>query len=157
MAVWTKSQAKDQVLEWKSAGHAVVFTNGCFDLLHRGHIDYLTKAKALGTKLIIGLNSDASVFILKGEGRPVQLEDDRAVIIDALQVVDGVIIFSEGTPFELIKELKPDILVKGGDYTENSVVGADEVRNNGGSVKILPFKKGCGTTLLIKRIQGAGK
>jgi len=117
----------------------------------------LTKAKALGTKLIIGLNSDASVFILKGEGRPVQLEDDRAVIIDALQVVDGVIIFSEGTPFELIKELKPDILVKGGDYTENSVVGADEVRNNGGSVKILPFKKGCGTTLLIKRIQGAGK
>ena len=157
MAVWTKSQAKEQVLEWKSAGHAVVFTNGCFDLLHRGHIDYLTKAKALGTKLIIGLNSDASVFILKGEGRPVQLEDDRAVIIDALQVVDGVIIFSEGTPLELIKELKPDILVKGGDYTENSVVGADEVRNNGGSVKILPFKKGCGTTLLIKRIQGAGK
>jgi len=157
MAVWTKSQAKEQVLEWKSAGHAVVFTNGCFDLLHRGHIDYLTKAKALGTKLIIGLNSDASVFILKGEGRPVQLEDDRAVIIDALQVVDGVIVFSEGTPLELIKELKPDILVKGGDYTENSVVGADEVRNNGGSVKILPFKKGCGTTLLIKRIQGAGK
>ncbi|HIA31326.1 MAG TPA: D-glycero-beta-D-manno-heptose 1-phosphate adenylyltransferase [Candidatus Marinimicrobia bacterium] len=157
MAVWTKSQAKEQVLEWKSAGHAVVFTNGCFDLLHRGHIDYLTKAKALGTKLIIGLNSDASVFILKGEGRPVQLENDRAVIIDALQVVDGVIIFSEGTPLELIKELKPDILVKGGDYTENSVVGADEVRNNGGSVKILPFKKGCGTTLLIKRIQGAGK
>ena len=157
MAVWTKSQAKEQVLEWKSAGHAVVFTNGCFDLLHRGHIDYLTKAKALGTKLIIGLNSDASVFILKGEGRPVQLEDDRAVIIDALQVVDGVIIFSEETPLELIKELKPDILVKGGDYTENSVVGADEVRNNGGSVKILPFKKGCGTTLLIKRIQGAGK
>ena len=157
MAVWTKSQAKEQVLEWKSAGHAVVFTNGCFDLLHRGHIDYLTKAKALGTKLIIGLNSDASVFILKGEGRPVQLEDDRAVIIDALQVVDGVIIFSEGTPLELIKELKPDILVKGGDYTENSVVGADEVRNNGGSVKILHFKKGCGTTLLIKQIQGAGK
>ena len=157
MAVWTKSQAKEQVLEWKSAGHAVVFTNGCFDLLHRGHIDYLTKAKALGTKLIIGLNSDASVFILKGEGRPVQLENDRAVIIDALQVVDGVIVFSEGTPLELIKELKPDILVKGGDYTENSVVGADEVRNNGGSVKILPFKKGCGTTLLIKRIQGAGK
>ena len=157
MAVWTKSQAKEQVLEWKSAGHAVVFTNGCFDLLHRGHIDYLTKAKALGTKLIIGLNSDASVFILKGEGRPVQLENDRAVIIDALQVVDGVIVFSEGTPLELIKELKPDILVNGGDYTENSVVGADEVRNNGGSVKILPFKKGCGTTLLIKRIQGAGK
>ena len=157
MAVWTKSQAKEQVLEWKSAGHAVVFTNGCFDLLHRGHIDYLTKAKALGTKLIIGLNSDASVFILKGEGRPVQLEDDRAVIIDALQVVDGVIIFSEGTPFELIKELKPDILVKGGDYTENSVVGADEVRNNGGSVKILPFRKGCGTTLLLKKIQGERK
>ena len=157
MAVWTKSQAREQVLEWKSAGHAVVFTNGCFDLLHRGHIDYLTKAKALGSKLIIGLNSDASVFILKGEGRPVQLEDDRAVIIDALQVVDGVIIFSEGTHLELIKELKPDILVKGGDYTENSVVGADEVRNNGGSVKILPFKKGCGTTLLIKRIKGAGK
>ena len=157
MAVWTKSQAKEQVLEWKSAGHAVVFTNGCFDLLHRGHIDYLTKAKALGTKLIIGLNSDASVFILKGEGRPVQLENDRAVIIDALQVVDGVIIFSEGTPLELIKELKPDILVKGGDYTENSVVGADEVRNNGGSVKIIPFKKECGTTLLIKQIQGVGK
>ena len=103
------------------------------------------------------MNSDASVLLLKGEGRPVQPEEDRAVIIDALHVVDGVTIFSEETPIELIKELKPDILVKGGDYTEDSVVGADEVRNNGGSVKILPFRKGCGTTLLLKKIQGERK
>ena len=157
MAVWTKLQAKEQVLEWQSVGNVVVFTNGCFDVLHRGHIDYLTEAKALGGKLIIGLNSDASVLLLKGEGRPVQPEEDRAIIIDALHVVDGVTIFSEETPLELIKELKPDILVKGGDYTEDSVVGADEVRNNGGSVKILPFRKGCGTTLLLKKIQGERK
>ena len=93
MAVWTKLQAKDQVLKWQSVGNVVVFTNGCFDVLHRGHIDYLTEAKALGNKLIIGLNSDASVLLLKGEGRPVQPEKDRAVIIDALHVVDGVTIF----------------------------------------------------------------
>ena len=157
MAVWTKLQAKEQVLEWQSDGDVVVFTKGCFDVLHRGHIDYLTEAKALGNKLIIGVNSDASVLLLKGEGRPVQPEEDRAVIIDALHVVDGVTIFSEETPIELIKELKPDILVKGGDYTGDSVVGADEVRNNGGSVKILPFRKGCGTTLLLKKIQGERK
>ena len=153
MTVFTKTEAKNRIQEWQSDGEIVVFTNGCFDLLHRGHIDYLTEAKGLGSKLIIGLNSDVSVRKLKGINRPIQLEHDRAVILDALQVVDAVVIFSEETPLELIRELKPDILVKGGDYSEASVVGAEDVRKNGGAVRILPFRKGCSTSLLLEKIQ----
>jgi len=153
MTVFTKTEAKNRIQEWQSDGEIVVFTNGCFDLLHRGHIDYLTEAKGLGSKLIIGLNSDVSVRKLKGINRPIQLEHDRAVILDALQVVDAVVIFSEETPLELIMELKPDILVKGGDYSEASVVGAEDVRKNGGAVRILPFRKGCSTSLLLEKIQ----
>ena len=153
MAVFNKTEAKNRIQEWKSDGEIVVFTNGCFDLLHRGHIDYLTEAKGLGSKLIIGLNSDVSVRKLKGINRPIQSEYDRAVILDALQAVDAVIIFSEETPVELIRELKPDILVKGGDYSEASVVGAEDVRKNGGAVRILPFRRGCSTSLLLEKIQ----
>ena len=153
MTVFTKTEVKNRIQEWQSDGEIVVFTNGCFDLLHRGHIDYLTEAKGLGSKLIIGLNSDVSVRKLKGINRPIQLEHDRAVILDALQVVDAVVIFSEETPLELIRELKPDILVKGGDYSEASVVGAEDVRKNGGAVRILPFRKGCSTSLLLEKIQ----
>ena len=153
MTVFTKTEAKNRIQEWQSDGEIVVFTNGCFDLLHRGHIEYLTEAKGLGSKLIIGLNGDVSVRKLKGINRPIQLEHDRAVILDALQVVDAVVIFSEETPLELIRELKPDILVKGGDYSEDSVVGADDVRKNGGAVRILPFRKGCSTSLLLEKIQ----
>ena len=153
MTVLTKTEAKNRIQEWQSDGEIVVFTNGCFDLLHRGHIEYLTEAKGLGSKLIIGLNGDVSVLKLKGINRPIQLEHDRAVILDALQVVDAVVIFSEETPLELIRELKPDILVKGGDYSEASVVGAEDVRKNGGAVRILPFRKGCSTSLLLEKIQ----
>ena len=153
MTVFTKTEAKNRIQEWQSDGEIVVFTNGCFDLLHRGHIEYLTEAKGLGSKLIIGLNGDVSVRKLKGINRPIQLEHDRAVILDALQVVDAVVIFSEETPLELIRELKPDILVKGGDYSAASVVGAEDVRKNGGAVRILPFRKGCSTSLLLEKIQ----
>ena len=153
MTVFTKTEANNRIQEWQSDGEIVVFTNGCFDLLHRGHIEYLTEAKGLGSKLIIGLNGDVSVRKLKGINRPIQLEHDRAVILDALQVVDAVVIFSEETPLELIRELKPDILVKGGDYSEASVVGAEDVRKNGGAVRILPFRKGCSTSLLLEKIQ----
>ena len=153
MAVFTKTEAKNCIHGWQSCGEIVVFTNGCFDLLHRGHIDYLTEAKGLGSKLMIGLNSDVSVRKLKGINRPIQSERDRAVILDALQVVDAVVIFLEETPLELIRELKPDILVKGGDYSEASVVGAEDVRKNGGAVRILPFRKGCSTSLLLEKIQ----
>ena len=153
MTVFTKTEAKNRIQEWQSDGEIVVFTNGCFDLLHRGHIEYLTEAKGLGSKLIIGLNGDVSVRKLKGINRPIQLEHDRAVILDALQVVDAVVIFSEETPLELIRELKPDILVKGGDYSEASVVGAEDVRKNGGAVRILPFRKGFSTSLLLEKIQ----
>ena len=153
MTVFTKTEANNRIQEWQFDGEIVVFTNGCFDLLHRGHIEYLTEAKGLGSKLIIGLNGDVSVRKLKGINRPIQLEHDRAVILDALQVVDAVVIFSEETPLELIRELKPDILVKGGDYSEASVVGAEDVRKNGGAVRILPFRKGCSTSLLLEKIQ----
>ena len=153
MTIFTKTEAKNRIQEWQSDGEIVVFTNGCFDLLHRGHIDYLTEAKGLGSKLIIGLNSDVSVRKLKGINRPIQSEKDRSVILDALQVVDAVVIFSEETPLELIRELKPDILVKGGDYSEASVVGSEDVRKNGGTIHILSFRKGFSTSLLLEKIQ----
>ena len=153
MTVFTKTEAKNCIQGWKSSGEIVVFTNGCFDLLHRGHIDYLTEAKDLGSKLIIGLNSDVSVQKLKGINRPIQSEHDRAVILNALQIVDAVVIFSEETPLELIRELKPDILVKGGDYSKASIVGAEDVLKNGGAVRIIPFRKGCSTSLMLEKIQ----
>ena len=153
MTLFNKTEAKNRIQEWRSDGEIVIFTNGCFDLLHRGHIDYLTEAKGLGSKLIIGLNSNVSVRKLKGINRPIQSEKDRSVILEALQVVDAVVIFSEETPLKLIRELKPDILVKGGDYSEASVVGAEDVQRNGGTIRILPFRKGCSTSLLLEKIQ----
>lgn len=140
------------IKSWKNQGLMVVFTNGCFDILHRGHIDYLSKAARLGDRLIIGLNSDKSVRKLKGPGRPIQSEDDRKMLLMALKVVDAVIIFSEDTPRRLISELLPDVLVKGGDYTIDTVVGSNEVLDSGGRVEIIPLTKGKGTTELIKKI-----
>ncbi|MGA0258306.1 MAG: D-glycero-beta-D-manno-heptose 1-phosphate adenylyltransferase [Saprospiraceae bacterium] len=132
---------------------SIVFTNGCFDLLHPGHIDYLQKAKTLGDVLIVALNSDDSVRQIKGESRPVNSLNDRIAMLAALECVDFVTSFQEDTPYNLIDAIKPDILVKGGDYTKDEIVGADIVEDNGGEVKILDFLPGYSSSDLIKRIQ----
>jgi len=128
-----------------------VFTNGCFDILHVGHVRYLREARLLGDKLIVGLNSDASVKRLKGESRPVVSQDDRKEVLEALEFVDEVHIFDEDTPLELIKKIQPQILVKGGDYSIGNIVGAKEVLGWGGEVKSLSFHKGHSSTELINK------
>ena len=145
-------EAKKQVDDWKLSGQKIVFTNGCFDILHRGHVEYLTEAKACGDKLVTALNSDSSVRSLKGEARPIQSQEDRAVILDALESVDLVVIFDQETPAEIIKTLLPDVLVKGGDYTPDTIVGADIVTENGGEVKVIPFRSGQSTSGIVEKI-----
>ncbi len=160
MSLVTKSQAVDFVRTWQAAGEIVVFTNGCFDLLHRGHVDLLTAARSFGDHLVVGLNSDESVTRLKGVGRPVQSEEDRGIILSALAAVDLVVIFPEETPRELVRVLRPDVLVKGGDYQPENIVGAREVHSWGGRVEIVPFREGASTSELIRKIQsldGRGK
>ncbi len=132
----------------------IVFTNGCFDIIHRGHIEYLKKAKSLGDVLIVGLNSDNSVQRLKGDKRPINNESDRAVVLRELKSVDFVVIFEEDTPLELIKKIRPDILVKGGDWPTNQIVGHEFVLKNGGEVYSIPFIEGYSTTNIIKKITG---
>lgn len=138
---------------WRAAGEKVVFTNGCFDLLHVGHVTYLEKAAQLGRHLIVGLNSDASVSKLKGATRPLVPENDRAIVLAALGCVDAVVLFQEETPAALIAEIKPDILVKGGDYKMEEVVG----RENAGEVKIIDFEEGYSTTNVVERIAKLAK
>ena len=152
MSIVNRTKAKIIAEIWRDDHKKIVFTNGCFDILHRGHIEYLRKAKLLSDVLIIGLNGNESVQRLKGEPRPYQDEQDRAIILNALEMVDLVVIFEEDTPLKLICELKPDILVKGGDYDFHSVVGASEVESWGGTVKIIPFLKGFGTSKLVEKI-----
>lgn len=146
--------AKDSVATWRAGGGKVVFTNGVFDLLHIGHITYLAKAAELGNKLVVGLNSDSSVKRIKGESRPVNSQDSRAAILAALFFVDAVVIFEEDTPLNLIKELMPDVLVKGADYTIENIVGAKEVMANGGEVKTINFVEGHSSTSIIQKIKG---
>ncbi len=131
----------------------VIFTNGCFDILHLGHIDYLIKARKLGDVLIIGLNTDNSVKKLKGEKRPVNNQNARALLLASLEFVDFVILFDDETPLNLIKMITPDVLVKGGDYSIESVVGGDFVLNYGGTVEIIPFLEGYSTTNIINNLQ----
>lgn len=149
------------VLEWQTNGEKVVFTNGVFDLIHQGHIAYLADAAALGTKLVIGLNADDSVKTLaKGPARPIKDEESRAIILAAMQFVDAVVIFEENTPLNLINTLKPNILVKGGDYDaaetnpENKkyIVGREVVLAQDGDVKVIPFLEGFSTTALEQKI-----
>jgi rfaE bifunctional protein nucleotidyltransferase chain/domain len=140
------------VLQWKQNGEKVVFTNGCFDILHLGHITYLFQAAEMGTKLVIGLNSDQSVRRLKGDSRPVQDEYARAIAISALECTDLVCIFDEDTPLELIKIVSPDFLIKGGDYSVKEIVGYQEVTASGGSVKTIPLIAGYATTKILKKI-----
>lgn len=136
----------------KDEGKTIVFTNGCFDILHSGHVFYLQKAKQQGDILILGLNSDASVRRLKGEKRPINSEIDRAIVISELKSVDYVVIFEEDTPLEIISLIVPNKLVKGGDYKKDDVVGKDIVESNGGEVVIIPFVDGKSTTNIINRI-----
>ncbi|MBS1773213.1 MAG: D-glycero-beta-D-manno-heptose 1-phosphate adenylyltransferase [Bacteroidetes bacterium] len=138
---------------WRSVGKKIVFTNGCFDILHHGHLDLLAKAADFGNILIVGLNADASVKRLKGEERPINHEKDRAFQLASLLCVDAVCYFDEDTPEALIKMIKPDVLVKGGDYNINTIVGADTVLANGGKVEIVPFVQGYSTTQLIENIK----
>ena len=130
-----------------------VFTNGCFDILHLGHVEYLAKARDLGDLLVVGLNSDSSVRQLKGKTRPINPQYARAVRLAALEPVDFVVIFDEETPLRLIQRLEPHVLVKGGDYTISEIVGADEVMKNGGIVRIIPITEGFSTTNIVNQCQ----
>lgn len=148
----TKTELETQIKNWRHTDQKIVFTNGCFDLLHLGHIDYLAKARDLGDKLIIGLNTDASVQRLKGPYRPVKDELSRAHILAAMQFVDAVIFFDEETPIDLITWVKPDVLVKGGDYTVEGIIGHEIVLENGGSVQTIEFVEGYSSSKLIDKI-----
>jgi D-beta-D-heptose 7-phosphate kinase/D-beta-D-heptose 1-phosphate adenosyltransferase len=133
----------------------VVFTNGVFDLLHPGHVDVLLGARRAGDHLVVGLNSDASVRRLKGPARPVRSEAERAYVLAAFEMVDCVVLFEQDTPLELVTTLKPDVLVKGGDYREETIVGAREVRGWGGDVQVVPLTPGQSTTNIIRKLRGS--
>ena len=148
-----KNELSEVVDRWRSEEKVIVFTNGCFDIIHRGHVEYLAKAKKIGDILVLGLNSDQSVRKLKGEGRPFVSENDRAYILSHLIPVDAVSIFDEDTPLSLIELVKPDVLVKGGDYSLDAIVGKDEVEQYGGTVVAIPLVEGRSTTGLIERIR----
>jgi D-beta-D-heptose 7-phosphate kinase/D-beta-D-heptose 1-phosphate adenosyltransferase len=149
--VLTRAELVRRVAVWKANGESVVFTNGCFDLLHVGHISVLEQSRRQGDRLIVAINSDASVTCLKGPARPVVRENDRARVLAALAAVDAVTIFDEPTPLELIVATRPDVIVKGGDYNEDTIVGAREVKSWGGRVAIVPIVEGHSTTRLIQR------
>lgn len=142
-----------QTDRWKKNGEKIVFTNGCFDIMHRGHIEMLSHASMLGNKLIVGLNSDSSIRNLKGESRPILDEESRGILLAALAFIDAVILFSEETPLNIISSLKPDILVKGGDYQTNEIVGHKVVQENGGEVVLIPFINGFSTSSIIDKIK----
>lgn len=149
--ILSQQMLKDLLVREASLKKKVVFTNGCFDILHPGHIHLLQEAKQLGDLLIVGLNSDSSVKRLKGPDRPVQDENSRALLLAAILFVDYVVLFSEDTPLDLIKLISPDVLVKGGDYRENEIVGSDFVKETGGITITIPFLKGFSSSSLIDK------
>jgi D-glycero-beta-D-manno-heptose 1-phosphate adenylyltransferase len=146
-------EATKQIALWKANGEKIVFTNGCFDLIHLGHVDYLEKARNLGARLVLGLNTDDSVSRFKGPERPLQDQNSRARVLAAFQFVDLVVFFNEDTPLNLITQLLPDILVKGSDYLAENIVGADVVKGNGGVVKTIDFVPGYSTTRIVEKIK----
>lgn len=153
MGVRNQDQQVTELRERWEKGERIVFTNGCFDILHVGHLRYLTEAKALADLLVIGLNSDSSVRRLKGPDRPIVSEDERREMLLGLKAVDYVLIFEEDTPLELIKLVCPDVLVKGGDWTVDKIVGSDFVFAHGGKVLSLPYVEGSSTTNIIEKVQ----
>jgi rfaE bifunctional protein nucleotidyltransferase chain/domain len=145
-----------QLVRWQFQQKKIVFTNGCFDLIHLGHIDYLSKAKDLGDVLLVGLNTDASVRRLdKGASRPIKDEYSRAIILAAMHFIDGVVLFDEDTPYQLIKLVQPDVLVKGSDYRPEEIVGYDIVKNKGGEIVTIDFLPGYSTSLIEEKIKKA--
>jgi len=151
--IYNINTIENQVLSWKYQNKKVVFTNGCFDILHLGHVEYLSKAKELGDILIVGLNSDDSKYWLtKGPNRPINNQNSRAIILASLLFVDVVVFFSEDTPFELMKLIKPDIIVKGKDYKEEDIVGYDFIKNNGGEVITIELTEGYSTTNILDKL-----
>ncbi|MBH49718.1 MAG: D-glycero-beta-D-manno-heptose 1-phosphate adenylyltransferase [Candidatus Marinimicrobia bacterium] len=155
MNKWNRNQVIKIVQDWKRRGDTVVFTNGCFDILHAGHIHYLKEAKKLGDRLLIGLNTDRSVQTLKGKTRPINSEISRSTVLKNLSFIDGVTLFEEETPRALIEDILPHVLVKGGDYSVDEVVGADIMKKIGGSVVIIPFLEGFSTSDIITRIRNS--
>jgi D-beta-D-heptose 7-phosphate kinase/D-beta-D-heptose 1-phosphate adenosyltransferase len=153
MKLFNVEELKSQLNRWTLIGKKIVFTNGVFDILHQGHIQILSEAATYADILIVGVNADSSVKRLKGNDRPVNGENSRAIILSALVMVDAVIIFEEDTPLELIKLIKPNVLVKGGDYAVDTIVGAKEVLANKGEVKIIPLKEGFSTTGIIEKMK----
>jgi rfaE bifunctional protein nucleotidyltransferase chain/domain len=152
-----KVMTADAAADWRRRSGRVVFTNGVFDLLHPGHVDLLVAARALGDALVVGVNTDASVMRLKGPSRPVRNERERAYVLAALESVDAVVLFSEDTPLELIRHIMPDVLVKGGDYSVDTVVGASDVLAHGGDVVIVPLTPGQSTTGTLQKVQSGGQ
>jgi len=151
--IFSRETLKEQLNRLRQAGETIVFTNGCFDILHVGHVRYLREAKKLGDILVLALNSDASVRAIKGEKRPLVPEDERADIMAALESIDYVILFDDPTPQQLIEYLKPDILVKGGDWAEAAIAGADFVKASGGRVITIPLTEGRSTTNIVEKIR----
>jgi len=150
---YTAEEVSNTLSLWRYKNDKIVFTNGCFDILHRGHIEYLAKAKSLGTKLIVGLNTDASVKRLKGNSRPVNDEKARALLLASLMFVDEVILFDTDTPRDLIEYIQPDVLVKGGDYKPEEIVGYDIVKAKGGEVITIDLVEGYSTTSTIEKMK----
>lgn len=150
--ITNKEELKYILAYYRFKDKKIVFTNGCFDLLHRGHIEYLLKAASQGDILVLGLNSDKSVTRLKGDGRPLQDEKSRALILASLLFIDHVVLFDEETPIELIRSVQPDVLVKGGDYKPEDIVGYDVVKQNGGKVEVIEYITGQSTTGLVEKI-----
>lgn len=152
--IFNQDQLRSRLNMWRFLENKIVFTNGCFDIIHLGHIDYLAKAADLGDKLIVGLNSDNSTRSIKGLNRPITDESSRSIILASFSFVDAVVLFDEETPLELIKAVMPDILVKGADYSIDQIVGADIVVQNGGRVQTLNYLPGYSTTLIEQKIKG---
>ena len=148
-----KNALEHQLTRWRFLGKKIVFTNGCFDILHLGHVDYLSKAADLGDILIVGVNSDASTKVLKGPGRPINDEVQRTTLLASLHFTDGIVLFDESTPLELIKLIQPDVLVKGSDYNLSNIVGSDVVQSYNGSVQTIDFIPGYSTTLIEEKIK----
>ena len=151
--ILNKESLEEKLNLWRKEGKTIVFSNGCFDILHRGHVEYLSKAADLGDVLIIGLNTDASVRRIKGPSRPVNDEKARAVVLAALEFVDAIMFFDEDTPYNLIKNVQPDVLVKGKDYKAEDIVGYDIVINKGGKVETIELVEGFSTTKTIEKMQ----
>ena len=149
----SREEALKKVREWKSRGKKIVFSNGCFDIVHAGHVDYLEKARTKGDKLVLGINADSSVTRLKGKDRPVFNEKYRAQVMAAFEFIDLVVPFEEDTPMELIRLLIPDVLVKGKDYDIKNIVGADFVMQHGGKVETIELTEGLSTSYIIERIK----